>query len=182
VKAYRRHFRWLGWRAPVSAWYFRISVSAPIGVPNGWGRCRSWRTACSKSLRTPNTALICTPSDAGRAFRPGDPAPHHAMKACPSTVCTVQSERALLPWFIAFSRSEPDSTSVGSGAQFGRWTRSGALSGFSGCKVSIMPVAATARFDGLLTCSISTTSHSISSLIRLPAARLYRDREGQAGE
>ena len=52
--------------------------------------------ACSKSLRTPNTALICTPSDAGRAFRPGGPAPHHAMKARPSTVCTVQSERALL--------------------------------------------------------------------------------------
>ena len=46
----------------------------------------------------------------------------------------------------------------------------------------IMPVAATARFDGLITCSISTPSHSISSLIRLPAARLYHDREGQAGE
>jgi len=44
----------------------------------------------------------------------------------------------------------------------------------------IMPVAATARFDGF--CSISTPGHSISSLIRLPAARLYRDREGQADE
>ena len=38
-----------------------------------WGRCRSWRTACSKPLRAPNTALICTPSDAGGAFRPGGP-------------------------------------------------------------------------------------------------------------
>jgi hypothetical protein len=33
VGANRRHFRWLGWRAPVSACYFPISVSAPIGVP-----------------------------------------------------------------------------------------------------------------------------------------------------
>ena len=42
--------------------------------------------------------------------------------------------------------------------------------------------ASTARFDSLITCSISTPSHSISSLIRLPAARLYHDREGQGGE
>jgi hypothetical protein len=28
VEANRRHFRWLGWRAPVSACYFPISVSA----------------------------------------------------------------------------------------------------------------------------------------------------------
>ena len=33
MKANRRHFRWLGWRAPVPACYFPISVSAPIGVP-----------------------------------------------------------------------------------------------------------------------------------------------------
>jgi hypothetical protein len=75
MKAYRRHFRWLGWRAPVSTCYFPISVSAPIGV----GPKR--RAACGKSPRAPNTALICTPSEAGGAFRPDGPAPHHAIKA-----------------------------------------------------------------------------------------------------
>jgi hypothetical protein len=50
--------------------------------------------------------------------------------------CAPSSPSALYLFDLSHSRSEPDFASVGSGAQNGRWTRSGALSGFSGYKVS----------------------------------------------